>query len=271
MPGANCTMSSPKETASASTCSESNKSEIFSSSDFCTSLGFLICNNVLIHVGVNSLVDTHPELAMEFSPNEVRNPNEFTKDMAYSILWRCPVCQGDYSCSIQDREIGDSSCPYCSNRRRLGGFNTLEVTNEELAAEWSPNNIRPITDFFETDVYFAYWICPECLGEYKCRICDRKVGDNKCPYCNGIKVLENYNSLYVKHNDLMEEWDYKNNYLICNPNKISDKSNTHVWWICPDCKNTYSLQVKVRVYYKKRKRKPCPYCKGLRQKKRYFL
>ncbi|MBE5967268.1 MAG: hypothetical protein E7255_09940 [Lachnospiraceae bacterium] len=29
-------------------------------------------------------------------------------------LWNCPTC---YSARIYDREVGDDSCPYCSNKK----------------------------------------------------------------------------------------------------------------------------------------------------------
>ena len=233
-------------------CSKGHQYESYLNTAIFNDCECLICKNVLIQAGINDLLTSNPELAEEFSPNEVRKPEEFTKDMSYSILWRCPKCSGDYKYSIKDRELHDDSCPYCSKRIRLSGVNTIEVTNKKLAAEWSPNNTRSVTDFFETDTYYAYWICPVCSGEYGCRICDRKLNDDKCSYCNGNKVLEGLNSLYVKHQELMKEWDYKNNYLICNPDKISEKSSNHVWWKCVECKKSYILPVKKRVYFKKR-------------------
>lgn len=322
-------------------CSKGHTYDSYLSTAIYNNFNCLICNNVLIQPGVNSLIDTHPELAMEFSPNEVRNPDEFTKDMAYSILWRCPVCQGDYNCSIRDREFNDDSCPYCNNRHRLAGVNTLETTNERLATEWSPNNSRPVTDFFETDTFYAYWICPVCSGEYGSRICDRKIGDNKCPYCNdrkallglnslvdthydltkewsknndrlpsefmksnasfalwicpkclgeysaricdrtidddmcpycrGIKVLPGYNSFKNNHKDLMDEWNYKNNYLLADPDYIFDNSKKSVWWICKTCDYNYQMSLRKKTYYKLRHMKSCPKCKGLRQKKQYYI
>lgn len=301
----------------------------------------LICNNVLIQVGVNSLVDTHPELALEFSPNEVRNPNEFTKDMAYSILWRCPICQGDYSCSIQNREIdddscpycndnrpllgfntlldthpelikewsfsnergpetftkeiktpvkwicptcngeyrakinerevGDDSCPYCNDKKPLVGYNTLVDTHPELAEEWSPNNDKSPYEITKEYAYSAKWRCMVCNGEFTAKVKEREIGDDSCPYCSNKKVLPGFNSFKVRHYDLIKEWDFVNNYLLCNPDNILDNSTDKVWWVCKNNKHHFYMSPSQRLYYQMRKWESCPHCKGLRYKKKYYI
>ncbi|MEW9124909.1 MAG: zinc-ribbon domain-containing protein [Thermotaleaceae bacterium] len=55
----------------------------------------MICSGKIIQEGVNSLVDTSPDLAKEFSQNEERRPSEFTKKNVYSIKWQCPTCSGE--------------------------------------------------------------------------------------------------------------------------------------------------------------------------------
>ena len=300
----------------------------------------LVCNNKIIQVGVNSLVDTDYELSQEFSPNEDRKPTEFTKQSAYWALWRCNVCGNDYHWSIKDRtlgddscpfcnnrytklginslldtnpelakeyapdneydvtrvnkesrtwaywicpkchgrysayvnerEVGDDSCPYCKNERALEGLNSLLDTHSLLAEEWSPNNDRDVSEFLKSNTYTALWNCPTCHGEYSARICDREVGDDNCPYCRNKKALPGYNSFKVKHMDLMEEWDFINNYLLCNPDEILDSSLSEVWWNCKTCNTRYLMSPKKKLYYQHRHMKSCPYCKGLRRKKKYF-
>jgi len=301
----------------------------------------LVCLGKIIQPGVNTLLDTDADLATEISPNEERSPLEFTKQSAYAALWKCPTCKGEYQYAIRDRSIGDDSCPYCTNRKLLPGFNTLDTIKNELIPEWSPNNERPMSNYFITSSSPALWICPTCNGEYSAVIREREVGDDSCPYCNNRKVLPGFNSLDVikkelipewssnnersmsdylpmssstalwicptcngeypavirerevgddscpycserkvlpgynsfatKHSDLLEEWDYINNYLICNPDTILDKNNINVWWICKECHKHYSLSVNKKLYYQKRRMKSCSYCKGRRRKKKYFF
>ncbi len=56
-----------------------------------------------------------------------------------------------------------------------------------------------------------------------------------CPYCKGTKALPGYNSFKLKHSDLMQEWDYIDNYILCNPDSIIDNYSENVWWICKVC------------------------------------
>ena len=230
------------------------------------------CTNRKTLAGYNTLEITQPALATEWSRNNERPITDFFDTSAYMALWNCPTCNGEYPARIRDREVGDDACPYCTNRKTLAGYNTLEITQPALATEWSRNNERPITDFFDTSAYMALWNCPTCNGEYPARIRDREVGDDACPYCNGRKVLPGFNSFNKNHPDLMEYWDYINNYLLCNPNEIGDNYNEKVWWFCKNNKeHKYQASPKQRIYFKKRKMEPCTYCKGRRRKKRHFI
>ena len=301
----------------------------------------MVCNNKILQLGVNTLVNTDYQLSQEFSPNEKRNPSEFAKTSAYAPLWKCKVCNNDYHWPIKDRklgdhncpfcnnrytkfgvnslvdtdeelareytldneydvtrinkesktwaywicpechgrygayvnerELGDDSCPYCKNERALPNFNSLADTHKLLTKEWSPNNKRKPIEFVKKNIYTALWNCPTCHGEYAARICDREVGDDSCPYCNNRKALPGYNSFKVQNNELMEEWDTIDNYLLCNPDEIINTYSKDVWWSCRDCKTKYLMSPKKRLYYQRRHMKSCPYCKGLRRKKRYFF
>ncbi|MBR3363844.1 MAG: zinc-ribbon domain-containing protein [Solobacterium sp.] len=57
--------------------------------------------------------------------------------------------------------------------------------------------------------------------------------------------------------DLLKEWDFEKNLLICAPDEISVGSNKKVWWICP---KGHSYQ---QIVEKKTKRNyGCPICSG---------
>lgn len=301
-----------------------------------------MCNFKLIQPGINSLVDTDSELAREWSPNEERKPNEFHKYSKYYALWKCPTCHGDYTYPINERKVGDNSCPYCNNRKVLPHFNSLYARDRELAKEWSSNNELPAEQILRITKQYGLWNCPICQGEYSYRIEDRYVGDNSCPYCNNQKPLTGYNTLEtvldnidliwssandrhytellpsssynaewkcnicngfyketvnsfikkhlsgeddcpycnnrkplagfntlkVKCQNLMKEWNYRSNYLIVDPDTILSTYPEEVWWTC-ECGKNYKMSPKKRMYYQKRNMKSCPYCKGRRRKKHY--
>ena len=72
------------------------------------------CNDKKALLGFNTFVDTHKLLSVEWSPKNERKAYEFLKSSSYMALWNCPTC---YSARIYDREVGDDSCPYCSNKK----------------------------------------------------------------------------------------------------------------------------------------------------------
>ena len=230
----------------------------------------LICSYKIIQPGTNSLEDTDEALSREWSPNESRKPHEFHKYSKYSVLWKCPTCHGDYLYPINQRKVGDNTCPYCNNRRILIGFNSLLDKDMELAKEWSQNNELLANQVLRTSSNYGLWNCPTCHGEYSYRIKERYVGDNCCPYCNNKRVLPGYNSLKAKYSNLLKEWNYRDNYLIAHPDSILPTYLSDVWWTCI-CGKNYKMSPKKRVYYLKRHMTACPYCKGRRRKKyRHF-
>ncbi len=228
------------------------------------------CKNKRTLPGFNSLTDTHKLLADEWSPNNERDVSEFTKSHSYTAIWRCSTCHGEYAARICDREVRDDSCPYCRNKKVLPGFNSLVDTHSLLVNEWSPNNEYEASEFTKSSTYRALWECSTCHGEYYACIRDREVGDDSCPYCRNKKVLPGFNSLDVKHPELLGEWDYINNYFLCSPDEILDTHIKDVWWNCKVCGSKYPMSPKKKLYYQHRHMKSCPYCKGFRRKKRYF-
>lgn len=229
------------------------------------------CNNRYTKMGVNSLVDTDEELSREYAPDNQYDVTRTNKDSKTWAYWICPDCHGRYGAYVNERKVGDNSCPYCNNIKALEGLNSLVDTHDLLLKEWSLKNERSPAEFLKSNTYNALWKCPTCNGEYTARICDREVGDDSCPYCNNRIALPGINTFKVKHKDLMEEWDYVNNYLLCNADQILDTYSKDVWWTCQDCNTKYLMSPKRKLYYQNRRMKSCSYCKGLRRKKKYYF
>ena len=130
------------------------------------------------------------------------------------------------------------------------------------------------TELLPTSGLYVEWVCSICGGQYSERInkyISRYLnGENNCPYCNNKKPLAGFNTLKVKCENLMREWNYRSNYLIANPDAILPTYSQEVWWTC-ECSKNYKMSPKKRLYYLKRHMKACPYCKGRRRKKhRHF-
>ena len=60
---------------------------------------------------------------------------------------------------------------------------------------------------------------------------DKRAVGEKCPICQGKKILIGFNDLATTHPLLSKEWDYgKNNGII--PTNVSKGSDKKVWWKC---------------------------------------
>lgn len=230
-----------------------------------------VCTGSIIVPGINTLLAMRPEVASEWSNSNNRSPDEIFYNVSILAKWICPTCKGEYTFPIKDRYIGDESCPYCNKDRLLPGYNSLDVTDPDLASEWSPTNERSASLFKKSSYEYVKWICPTCRGEYSAYIKDRFIGDDACPYCRNIRPLKGFNSFADKRPDLMEEWDYANNYLICSPYNILETSFLSVWWKCKTCGRKYEMSPRQKVLFDKRHMKSCVFCKGNRRKlKRFF-
>ncbi|MFQ7716753.1 MAG: zinc-ribbon domain-containing protein [Blautia sp.] len=69
----------------------------------------------------------------------------------------------------------------------------------------------------------------------------------------------------------MEDWDFIANYCLVNPDEILATYSQKVWWNCKrSSEHKYPLSPADKVFYQKRHRESCPYCKGHRRKRRFL-
>ena len=147
---------------------------------------------------------------------------------------------------------------------------------DDLIKEWDhQKNVIPLDMIFPHSSDSVYWKCS--LGHsyqlsVRGKIFYKEYNRRSCPYCDNRWVLPGFNSFKTLHKELMKEWDYKNNYLIVDPDMILDTYNKYpVYWICEKKHHTYKMTLKSRILYKKRNQTACPICKGLRQPKAHYF
>ncbi len=92
--------------------------------------GCPVCANKAVLPGVNDLATTHPELAAQ----ALFDPTTVTFGSVKRLPWRCSLGH-EWSMTPGHRAIRGQSCPYCSNRRVLVGFNDLATTHPGIAAQ----------------------------------------------------------------------------------------------------------------------------------------
>lgn len=129
----------------------------------------------------------YPEIAKEWDYNN----NSTTPDKVYpssnkKYNWVCDKGH-KWSATASHRTTRGDSCPYCSNRKVLKGFNDLETTHGHLMAEWdwdknNNENIYP-WQFSYGSKKVVYWRCSNGHS-WACAIYRRTTNKEGCPHCN---------------------------------------------------------------------------------------
>ena len=237
--------------------------------------GCPFCSGKKVLVGYNDLATLCPEIATEWHPtkNGDLKPTDVTRGSNEPVWWQCPLGH-EWKATVNERTGSQKcGCPYCSTHRVLSGYNDLATLSPEIAAEWHPTKngeLKP-SDVAKRSREKVWWKCP--LGhEWKATVASR-TGPQKCgcPYCSEHRVPPE-ESISQKYPDLLQEWDFVNNYAICDPIMVGENSQHPVWWHCKnDPSHKYLMSPKNRILFSKRSREPCPLCKGRRRKKNHFI
>ena len=159
------------------------------------------CRNKKALAGLNSLLDTDPELAKEWSDSNDLKASEVLPTSSSRVQWLCPTCRGEYSAIIRGRKVGDDACPYCRNDKVLPGYNSLKDRQSELVErEWCylENILIGVypDQILESYRGQAWWKCPICKRKYfmsvKDRLMKQKRGHVACPQCRGRRWVRSF-------------------------------------------------------------------------------
>lgn len=171
--------------------------------------------------------------------------------------------------SVKDRVEGNVICAYCNGKKAIPGKTSFKALYPEMAAEYSLNNKVNSDTILSTYSPIVEWDCLVCKMSWKSSVKDRVNKEIDCPYCNGREAIRGKTSFKALHSDMMKEWNL-GNWLFIDPDDIIENYSGSVWWTCSECKNSYAMSPKKKLYYQKRKKEPCPYCKGMRRKMHHF-
>lgn len=141
--------------------------------------------------GFNDLETTHPELTKEWDYllNGDLKPNMVMAGSGRKVWWHCSVCNHSYDAQIAHRtQAKQTGCPICSGKKVIPGYNDLDTTHPDVAAEWHPTkngNLKP------TDITFGsqrpvWWICSVCDCEWRATPSHRTPDNDStgCPICS---------------------------------------------------------------------------------------
>ena len=201
------------------------------------------------HLGdKKSFAEEYPDIAKEWHPirNGNSTPNQFLSGSSYKAWWVCE--QGhEYKTTISHRtEKKGTSCPICSNRKLLQGFNDLLTLRPDIASEWDykKNNIAP-NEVFRGSGVKVWWLC-EKGHSYRTSVNHRTSREGGCPYCCNKLLLKGFNDFASQYPEILKDWDYSKNIGI-DPSEVLAGSRKVVWWKCKDCGNEWKSLICTRV------------------------
>ena len=94
------------------------------------------CSSKKVLAGYNDFGSKYPELAEEWSTKNLPlTPQMIPVNKPGMFWWKCRDCDIEFKAWISTR-IKNPSCPYCTGRTIVPGFNDLETTDPKIAAEW---------------------------------------------------------------------------------------------------------------------------------------
>jgi hypothetical protein len=174
------------------------------------------CSGYKAIVGETDLATTNPELAAQA---DGWDPTTLTAGSGRKVGWKCQ--RGHlWQDSVSHRSSG-RSCPICSNKRILDGYNDLATTNPELASQadgWDPTTVSA------GSAKVVGWRC-KSGHKWNATVSHRSSGTT-CPVCSGHKVQAGVNDLATTNPELASQadgWD---------PTTVSAGSRAKVTWKC---------------------------------------
>ena len=164
------------------------------------------CSGKALLNGFNDLATLYPQFKAEWSNKNNEPYNNFTPYEKKVVFWKCDKCDGEYNERICERVKPDYECPYCSGRKCLAGFNTIDTTHPELIKEWDYLNnmlLADPTQLRDTSRIKVWWICQNnSEHRYKLpinkRILFEKRGRVPCSICKGLRRKREHYAQYKK-------------------------------------------------------------------------
>ena len=205
----------------------------------------------------------------DYEKNKGIDLDTLTTGSGKKIWWICDKGHS-YLMSVVNKAKRKNSCPICSNRIVLEGYNDLKTKFPELVKEWNYKKNKNLTPekVVSGSNKKVWWICQKCGYEWEATIVSRTITGNGCRNCainsvgNKIKSKkhEKYGDLTKTHPELVKEWNSEKNGKKL-PANIIINSPEKFWWKCSKC--NYEWQAS--LYNRINKKSGCPKCGILKQ------
>ena len=152
--------------------------------------GCPVCSGKLVVAGENDLASAYPDIAAQWHPerNGALLPTHVTPYSNRSVWWLCELGH-EYRAAIAGRTHMRSSCPYCTGRKVLIGFNDLAYKEPLLCTQWFQELNGTLTPQMVTVSSHkkVWWRCSE--GHTWKAVISSRTGARRhgCPFCAGTR------------------------------------------------------------------------------------
>lgn len=209
-----------------------------------------------------------------YSENNAIQFESLSSNSDLQVLWKCDK---GHEFLRRMRLVcinGHTSCPYCTNKAVLPGFNDFytRCMNEgkmHLINEFDIDNNPGIDPkkILVSDKKVCWVKNVERDGKvytlkWPASIYNRFVKNQDCPYLSGQKIDPEFNSLQALFPQIAKEWDYDKNEIT--PDKVSAYSGKKVWWIQQVEKDgkSFKLSWQDTIIHRTKDNRNCPYLSG---------
>lgn len=175
------------------------------------------CTGKSVLVGFNDLLTLNPQVAKDA---DGWDPRKFTAGSSKRMSWKCKLGH-KWNAIINDRNRGNS-CPFCTNKRVLSGFNDLKTLFPDIASQafgWDASKT------LSGSKKKLDWRCTS--GHlWSATVSSRTSLDASCPICSGHKISKGFNDLATTHPQMASQadgWD---------PSTVQRGSRALRNWVC---------------------------------------
>lgn len=225
--------------------------------------GCTVCSGRTILVGYNDLPTTQPTLIPEWHPtkNVELLPTQVTAGSSKKVWWIGKECGHEWEATVANRSLG-RSCPYCSGKMILQGYNDIVSQKPLIAAQWHPIKNAPLTvdQINVGSNKKAWWLNASCGHEWEMKIATR-TENVLCSVCDGYIVQTGINDVAHTHPEILVDWHPTKNEKL-DPTKISAGSGQKAWFLGKECGHEW--ETAVRGYLKNN---GCVVCSGQQVRK----
>lgn len=216
--------------------------------------GCAFCAGRKALTGFNDLATLHPDIALEWHPDNDKRPSEIYAGSKHRARWICGNGH-EWLTSVNLRTERGYGCRVCDGKQVQSGFNDLATKRPEIAVLWHPDfngNAQPSEVSARSNTH--YWF--RCPNGHSMLRTPCQMTATRCAICNGKHVVFGINDLASRHPHIAAEWHWTNGI---DASMISWCSARRGIWQC-ELGHRWETSVSSRVDAQS----GCPTCAGQR-------